>query len=304
MPSTPPHEPRSGTRSRSTPRTVDPEAITAYVLDTIDEAATKQAKKARAKAAARIDQIDGLDRLAERVDALGVWTRAQPGRRRPRLTRDDIADAAMRIADAEGFDAVSMRRIAADLGAGTMSLYHYVTTKEELHSLLVDAVFAEIALPHGSKLPKRWRDAITVVAHRTRDAIRRHPWILDINDDPPFGPNAVRHFDQSYAALAELQVSIEVKMELIMAIDEYVFGHCMHVRNNGQADTSPHATDEVLTYVQSLLATGEYPTLAAMVAEHGIDATWERISKVALDERRFDRNLRRLLDGFERDLSG
>ena len=61
-----------------------------------------------------------------------MWTRADRGSRKPRFNRDDIAAAAIRIADTEGFEAVSMRRLAAELDAGTMSLYHYVRTKDEL----------------------------------------------------------------------------------------------------------------------------------------------------------------------------
>ena len=75
-------------------------------------------------------------------ESLEVWTRPERGRRRPRYTRDEIAAAAIRVADAEGFDELSMRRLASELGAGTMTLYHYVRTKDELLALVHDAVMS------------------------------------------------------------------------------------------------------------------------------------------------------------------
>ena len=93
----------------------------------------------------------------------------------------------MRIADREGFAAVSMRRIATELDAGTMTLYHYVRTKDELLTLVVDAVMAEVVIPATEPIPTDWRAALTMVAERTRAALERHPWILDIADDPAVG---------------------------------------------------------------------------------------------------------------------
>ena len=96
-----------------------------------------------------------------------------------------------------------MRQIAAELGAGTMTLYHYVRTKDELLALVNDAVMGELIVPDG-ELPTDWRAAITLIAHRSRDVLQRHPWTLDIRDDPAPGPNGVRHFDQSMQAVIPL----------------------------------------------------------------------------------------------------
>ena len=118
----------------------------------------------------------------------------------------------MRIADAEGFAAVSMRRIATELDAGTMTLYHYVRTKDELLTLVVDAVMGEVVIPATEPIPTDWRAALTMVAERTRAALERHPWILDITDDPAVGPNSVRHFDQSLQAVASLNLPLTDKL--------------------------------------------------------------------------------------------
>src|ERR1700728_2329250 len=91
------------------------------------------------------------------------------------LSRDKIAAAAIAVADAEGFASVSMRRIAEDLGVGTMSLYYYVKTKADLIGAMDDAIMAEVLVP---SLPTNWRPALVAIATRTRDAFMRHPWAL------------------------------------------------------------------------------------------------------------------------------
>ena len=92
------------------------------------------------------------------------------------LSRADIVDIAVAIADAEGTPAVSMRRIAKDLQVGVMSLYWYIESKEDLHQLMLETVQAEIkaADPTGD-----WRADLTFYARNTRAAMHRHPWAMD-----------------------------------------------------------------------------------------------------------------------------
>jgi AcrR family transcriptional regulator len=229
-----------------------------------------------------------------------VWTRAEPGGRRPRFSREEIAAAAVRIADAEGLGAVSMRRLANELGAGTMTLYHYVRTKDELLTLVTDAIMGEVVIPPEERLPSHWRDAVSVLARRTRATMLRHPWIFDITDDPPFGPNGVRHFDQSLEAVSSLPISWADKLDIVGTVDEYVFGYCLQDRNNAQGDE--FGNDGMIGYVGTLLATGDYPQLTALVAEHGLDEAWEIMSAYFADSGRFERNLARVLDGLQTSL--
>src|SRR5262249_25334110 len=98
-----------------------------------------------------------------------IWTTPEPGARRAGHTRDEIARVAMVIADEEGFDAVSMRSVARALGSGTMTLYHYVRDKDDLLALMDDALMAEVLVP-DDEFPETWREAISEIAHRTRDA--------------------------------------------------------------------------------------------------------------------------------------
>src|SRR5580693_10250997 len=108
------------------------------------------------------------------------------------LSREKIATVALAIADQEGFEAVSMRRVAQELKVGTMSLYYYVKTKDDLVAVMDDALMGEALLP---SLPKNWKRAITEIATRTRDLYLRHPWTLSAMLSAPPGINAMRHIE-------------------------------------------------------------------------------------------------------------
>ena len=263
----------------------------------LSETATKMSQKATQLA----EHADRLDRLAAHLDALELWTRSAPSSRQPRFTRSDIAEVAVRVADAEGFAAVSMRRLAAELDAGTMTLYHYVRTKDELLTLVFDAVLGEVVLPEDQELPEDWRDAVTLIAHRSLAAVRRHPWMLDINDDPGIGPNSVRHFDQTMRAVAKMGGTLQDQLDLVFAVDEFVFGFALLERNNFVHD-EPGTDRKMIAYVDSLIDSGNYPKLQEMSDAMGTAALWHRIHEHGRDRRRFDRSLRRLLDGFANDL--
>ena len=277
------------------------QVVRQFVIDKAAEKLNAQLSKQSTKVAAKTAKhAETLDRLAAHLETIDVWTRADRGSRKPRFNRDSIAAAAIRIADAEGFEAVSMRRLAAELDAGTMTLYHYVRTKDELLTLVVDAFLGEVVLSPTQRLPRDWRAAITMIARRTRDALRRHPWILDITDDPNIGPNAMRHFDQSWQALASLQASFDDKLDLITVVDEYVFGYCLHERNNLKGEVNE---SEMVDYIGALLIDDEYPALTGMVSEMGLERLWSKIHAHGRGSGRFDRNLARLLAGFEASLA-
>ena len=199
-----------------------------------------------------------------------------------------------------GIDALSMRHLASEIGAGTMTLYHYVRTKDELMTLVHDAVMGEVVLPAGETLPPDWRAALTVIANRSRTVMMRHPWMFDITDHPPLGPNSVRHFDQTLEAVCSLDVALLDKLDIISCVDEYVFGYCLQQRNHSSGD--PGLPDAMRDYVDSLIATGGYPQLEAMADTSSLEQTWAAIAAHLAEPERFDRNLARLLDGIEAGL--
>lgn len=191
------------------------------------------------------------------------------------MSRERIAAAAIAIADAEGFAAVSMRRIAEDLGVGTMSLYHYVKTKADLIGAMDDAFMAEVLVP---SLPEGWRAALVAIATRTRDALMRHPWALYSMLSVAPGVNAMRHFEQCLEALAETALTSKEKLTLLATVDDFVFGYALREA----------ATDKKIDFdfARSQLATGEYPRLAEVV----------RKGRVSVVSDRFQFGLRLILD--------
>jgi AcrR family transcriptional regulator len=146
-------------------------------------------------------------------DRRPIWLRPEPGSRRPRFTRDQIAAVAVAIADAEGFEAVAIRRVAAELDTSPMSLYHYIERKDDLVALMDDALMAETVIP-DDELPEDWRQAVATIARRTRTVFLRHPWALaalhghNAPSSTPMSPNAWRHFEQQLAVLARSPLDV------------------------------------------------------------------------------------------------
>lgn len=177
------------------------------------------------------------------------------------LRREAIVDAALLLADREGFEAVSMRRVAAELGVGTMSLYHHVTDKDELVYEMADAIGAEMVIP--GEVPADWREALRQIAVRTRDTFTRHPWLLDAGAERPAPTrNTMRHIEQSAAAVARLDVEERVAMTMVLAVDDYTLGFVLreqHARN-WREGVPPER-------VRALIAEGEFPLLSRWLAE-------------------------------------
>ncbi|OIJ90782.1 TetR family transcriptional regulator [Streptomyces sp. MUSC 14] len=223
-----------------------------------------------------------------------IWARPERTGRgpKPAYTRDDIAAAAVRIADAQGLDAVSMRHVAAELGCGTMSLYNYVPRKEDLYELMMDTASAEHVLwePSGD-----WRADLMRVAHETRALMRRHPWMPRLMS-PVYGfsPHALRYLEHCLACLNPLEARYGTKLELVAMINGVV---TTYVRN--ELDTAervralPWSEAEENgvrgAYLGRQLASGAFPRMA--------EAFGEDVGPVDLEEV-FERTLGRLLDGF------
>jgi AcrR family transcriptional regulator len=143
--------------------------------------------------------------------------RGGPPRRRDRgLTRDEIVAAAISIADAEGVEAVTMRRIARELGAGAMSLYWHVAAKEELQDLMLEAINAEIQVPEPSG---DWRADLRAFARSARAAVLRHQWALDfMSNGPPAGPANARNADRMFRALDGLELDLVTQTWTAMGV--------------------------------------------------------------------------------------
>jgi AcrR family transcriptional regulator len=184
------------------------------------------------------------------------------------LSRDTIAAAALAIADAEGFASVSMRRIAQELCVGTMSLYYYVKTKADLVAAMDDALMGEVLAP---SLPENWREALTVIAMRTRDAFLRHPWALSSMLSAPPGVNAMRHMEQCLQVLAKTNMSTREKLTLLATIDDFVFGYALR-----EAARDPKVD---VNFVRAQLATGAFPRLKEVFGRGRVPMRSDRFQK-------------------------
>ncbi|MFF6886852.1 TetR/AcrR family transcriptional regulator [Streptomyces sp. NPDC012421] len=224
-----------------------------------------------------------------------IWTRPERAGRgpKPAFSRQDVVAAAVRIADADGIDALSMRRVAADLGCGTMSLYNYVPRKEDLYELMVDAVSAEYVLPERPS--GDWRADMTDLAHQTRAIMHRHPWLSRVMTTAyGFSPHALRYLEWCLGCLEPLDVPGGLKMQLIAMVN----GTVMATVRNEQAIAErarglPWSEEEEQAvrgaYLAGQVAGGRYPHLAALLAESAAPADADEI---------FAMTIARLLDSF------
>jgi AcrR family transcriptional regulator len=252
-----------------------------------------------------VSEARGADHRSARES---IWTRPEPSARRPGHSRESIARAAIRVADEEGFEAVSMRRVAAELGAGTMTLYHYVRTKGELLALVDNAIMGELLIP-AEELPAGWRAGMTEIARRTRDAFVAHPWVIEMPKNLDDGPNSVRHFEQCMTVMAESGLGTAECLELILLVDDYVFGFVQRFNPinelgaDGAARLVEEHADEVARRVAALDAQ-TFPRLHALLFADDPRESLGRLLSLMLDPVRFDRGLQLLLDGIEQRISG
>ncbi|MFI6082292.1 TetR/AcrR family transcriptional regulator [Streptomyces sp. NPDC051217] len=227
-----------------------------------------------------------------------IWSRPERAARgpRPSHTRAEIAAVAVRIADADGMEAVSMRRVAGELGCGTMSLYNYVPRKEDLYELMADLVAGEYDLPE--RPTGDWRADLTGLAHRARAMMRRHPWMSRLMSATyGFSPNAMRFLEFSLWCLDPLDLPYGRKMELVAMVNgivtTYVANEIQTAERTRSLPWSAEREHEIrMAYLAGQVGSGQFPRLAA--------AFMEDSGPIDMDAY-FDRALNRVLDAFGSD---
>ena len=195
-----------------------------------------------------------------------------------RLSRERVLTAAVALADSEGMEAVTMRRLAEGLDAGAMSLYHHVPNKHALLDGMVDIVFGEIELPSTDV---DWKTSMRRRAVSTREALRRHPWAvgrMEATKAP--GPADLRLHDAVLRCLRHAGFSVELAVQAYSVQDAYIYGFALQERTlafgtpQEFAQTARHRVQEVESAMRD--AAKLYPALAEVVggyvAEHGFDA--------------------------------
>jgi len=232
-----------------------------------------------------------------------IWLRPEPNDRRPRFNREQITVAVLEIADIEGFEAVTMKRIAEKLDCGTMTLYYYVRTKADIVALMHDAILAEILVP---ELPADWRDAVRAIARRTRAVLLAHPWSVTSLNGAQFGPNAVRHVEQSLAALDALDLCPTDKLAIWGVVDDYVFGSALRtvasLSRMVASKEKPTLLADARAFTGQQLATGQFPRFASFERERPLQDQFAPGKKASQHRSRvltaqFERGLNAILDG-------
>lgn len=143
---------------------------------------------------------------------------------RPRLNRDRVVRAAVEVADAGGFDALSMRKLAEQLGVVPMALYKHVADKDELLDLMIDLVFAEVTVPTDGG----WRAAMRDRAMAMRAALRRHPWAVGRMESGTPGPANLRHHNAVMACLrSEAGLGFRAAVHAYSLMDSYIYGYAL-----------------------------------------------------------------------------
>jgi len=237
---------------------------------------------------------NAADRLGRSLRLL--WEPREPHTRgpKPALTLAQVVDTAISVADADGLDALSMRRVARDLGVGTMSLYRYIPGKAELLDLMLDRVSDpgdQIAAAEG----KDWRGILALVARRGRTLYLRHPWLLQVNwSRPVLGPNTVAGLEFVVASLAGLGLTDRERINVLTTIDGYVVGATRGEIMYSRAVDETGLSDEEFWGRQSpvlgdAMASGEYPAMAGL-SEDAFGRGWDES---------FEWGLQRVLDGIE-----
>jgi AcrR family transcriptional regulator len=192
------------------------------------------------------------------VDAL-VWNREDPGARPAPLSREAIVAAAIGLADRDGLDGVSLRKVGAALGAGAMRLYTHVATKDELLELMVDEVYGEIDLAD--------EPSARTIALRTRAVALRHLWFVALHSGrPSLGPNALRHLEAMLHAF-DGDGGIDAAADAAGVVHAYVVGQLVAEVAAAAGPTEEQWQQSKAAYLQRMLATGEFPAVARMVAE-------------------------------------
>jgi AcrR family transcriptional regulator len=216
-----------------------------------------------------------------------LWGSRGTNPAQPALTLDRIVVAAIGIADREGIAALSMSRLAQEVGSAPMSLYRHVANKDEL------LVFMQDAAPGPPpELPSGWRQGLAAWGTALRDVYLAHPWILQvIAGRPPLEPGQLAWLDRALSALDGIGLPIRDKYDVVATVLNFVRGdaHLIAVLLNGKADPMP----EYGAVVAGLVTADRFPALAPAIAE----GLFELDPADTNGTRTFRFGLERVLDG-------
>jgi AcrR family transcriptional regulator len=203
-------------------------------------------------------------------------------------------EAAVKIADAEGIEAASMRRVAAEIGSRATSLYRYVRNKDELLELMVELVMGESRIPEPSG---DWRADLAAIAHHARAAIKRHPWMIAISAfRPTLGPNSLASMEATLKALDGHGLDIDGMLVIANVLSTFARGYAAGEIAEQQAEARSGLGREPwmqsqARYVETIRSSGQFPLFMRVVD----DAKAPHDPHLA--QQGFEQGLHCLLDG-------
>jgi AcrR family transcriptional regulator len=217
-------------------------------------------------------------------------TTRKPQARRP-LTRDRVQLAALKLADRDGFAALSMRRLGEELGVEAMSLYNHVASKDDVLDGLVDIVFGEIELVcEGTD----WKAAMRRRAVSALAALTRHRWAVGLMESRTHpGPANLRHHDSVLRCLRTSGFSVAMAAHAYSALDSYIYGFALQ-QAGLPFDTGEQAANMAATILGESPA-DSFPYLAEIAVEHVMKPGYSYTAE-------FEFGLDVLLDGLEQAL--
>jgi AcrR family transcriptional regulator len=216
------------------------------------------------------------------------------------LSKERVLASAVALAAREGIESLTMRKLADELGAGAMSLYHYVPSKSELIDEMVDIVFSEIELPSTDV---DWRTAMRRRAISTREALNRHRWAVGLMESRTTpGPASLRLHNAVLGCLREAGFSIEMTIQAYSVQDAYIYGFALQEKSlpfDDAEESAAVAEEQVREFAelaeerQFAVLAEEFPYLAEVVAGH--------VAKVGYDfTAAFEYGLDLILDALEK----
>lgn len=218
-------------------------------------------------------------------------TRTTSGKREP-LSRERVLRAAMAVADAQGYDSLTIRSLATHLGVRPMALYYHVTNKGEILDGILDLAFEEIEIP---SVGGEWRAEMVRRARSARDALRRHPWaIVLLQSGTAPGAATLRHHNAVIGTLRTAGFSVRQTAHAFALLDSYIYGFALSEATlpiNG-----PQTVAEVATAMEAKHPLDDYPHLAEFSTEHIMQPGYDFGSE-------FEFGLDLIVDGLARSLA-
>ena len=220
------------------------------------------------------DEQTPLDEAKRRI--LALWDPPAPATRGrpPKVTRDQVVDAAIRLADADGLDAASMRSVARALEVGAMTLYTHVGSQRELLDAMVDKVYAGFTFADDDA---PWREALKQHALGIWNLFRAHPWLADVNSwRLPLGPHVFAVEDAGYRTLVDTGLSAKQVVEVVSIVQNFVVGHARSVAAE-EAEARAHGIDfetywkSTADFWENYFDAARYPTMTRLGTSGAFD---------------------------------